>query len=172
MGMSVGGYLAARALAFEHRVRAAVFFDGVYDFHDSVRRLLPKPAMDALDAGQPARCEAIVREVMRHNTNLRWAVPQGIWSFGASGIADFLKKTERYTMAGIAGQIECPCLVLEAEGDLFFADQPRQIFEALRAPKRLHRFTGQDGAENHCQSGALAQLHEVVFDWLDDTLRA
>jgi hypothetical protein len=34
--------------------------------------------------------------------------------------------------------------------------QPQQIYEALQVPKRLVRFTAEDVAETHCQSGALA----------------
>jgi hypothetical protein len=41
----------------------------------------------------------------------------------------------------------------------------------LQVPKQLIRFTVEDGAENHCQSGALAYKDEVVFNWLDETLK-
>ncbi|MFL6326832.1 MAG: alpha/beta hydrolase family protein [Nitrososphaeraceae archaeon] len=34
MGMSMGGYLAARAAAFEHRLSACILNDGVYDGYD------------------------------------------------------------------------------------------------------------------------------------------
>ena len=74
-------------------------------------------------------------------------------------------------MVGIAGQIQCPCLVMEAEADMFLSGQPQQIYDALKAPKQLVKFTSEDGAENHCQSGALAHKDEVVFNWLDETLR-
>jgi len=171
MGMSMGGYLAARAAAFEHRVRAAVFFDGVYDLYASFRGLLPKEAVTALDAGDTVKCEEIIHKGMEINTSLRWAITQGIWSFGASSTADLLEKTKQATMEGVAEQIQCPCLVLEAEGDMFFVNQPKQLYDALQAPKTLFRFTSEDGAENHCQSGALAYLHEVVFNWLDETLK-
>jgi pimeloyl-ACP methyl ester carboxylesterase len=168
--MSLGGYLAARAAAFEHRFRAAVFFDGVYDLNEADRRLLPKEAVAALDAGDTVKCEEIIHKGMQNNTGLRWSIAQSLWSFGASNIADFLKKIERYTMVGIAGQIQCPCLVMEAEGDMFLPGQPQQIFDALKVPKQLVKFTSEDGAENHCQSGALAYKDEVVFNWLDETL--
>jgi len=171
MGMSMGGFLAARAAAFEHRIGAAIFFDGVYDLYGSMRGTLPKDAVAAFDAGDPRTCEQIIRKGMEHSTGLRWAITQGVWSFGASGIVDFIEKTKPATMAGIAGQIKCPCLVLEGERDIFFANQPQQIFDALRAPKTLFRFTSEDGAENHCQSGALSYLHEVVFNWLDEILK-
>jgi pimeloyl-ACP methyl ester carboxylesterase len=171
MGMSMGGFLAARAAAFEHRVRAAVFFDGVYDFNEGLRGLLPKEAVAALDAGDTAKCEEIIRKVMENTTGMRWAMAQGVWAFGVSGIADFITKVKPYSMDGIAGQIQCPCLVMEGEGDMFLPGQPQKIYDALQAPKQLVKFTSEDGAENHCQSGALAYKDEVVFNWLDEILK-
>src|ERR1700679_3009038 len=101
MGMSLGGYLAARAAAFEHRFRAAVFFDGVYDLNEADRRLLPKEAVAALDAGDTVKCEEIIHKGMQNNTGVRWSIAQSVWSFGASNIADFLKKIGLYSMVGI-----------------------------------------------------------------------
>jgi pimeloyl-ACP methyl ester carboxylesterase len=171
MGMSLGGYLAARTVAFEHRFRAAIFFDGLYDFGESLRAALPKEAIAALDAGEAVQGEEIIQKRMLNNTTLRWSMTQGVWSFGASSISDFLRRTKQFTMDGTAGQIQCPCLVLEAEEDIFFLNQPQKIYDALHVPKQLFRFTKGEGAENHCQSGALSYKDEVVFNWLDETLR-
>ena len=171
MGMSLGGYLAARAAAFEHRFRAAIFFDGVYDLHETIERMVPKAALAALNAGDTRTCDDIVQKAMENNTGMHWAMTQGIWSFATSNIAEFLTETKRYTMDGIAGQIQCPCLVMEAAEDMFFRGQPQQIYDALKAPKQLFQFSSEDGAENHCQSGALAYKDEVVFNWLDETLK-
>jgi hypothetical protein len=62
-------------------------------------------------------------------------------------------------------------MVMEAEGDIFFKGQPQKVFDELTVPKVLARFTAEDGAENHCQSGALAYKDEVVFNWIDDMLK-
>jgi hypothetical protein len=53
---------------------------------------------------------------------------------------------------------------------MFFKGQPKQIYDELNVPKQLTQFTSEDGAENHCQSGALAYKDEVVFNWLDKAL--
>lgn len=169
--MSLGGYFGARTVAFEHRFRAAIFFDGVYDFYRAMRNLLPKEAVSAYDAGELERFEEIVKKQMQTNTSLRWLMTQGAWTFQMPNYADFVEATKKYTMNGIAGQIQCSCLVMEAEGDMFFKGQPQQIYDELKAPKQLARFTSEDGAENHCQSGALAYKDEVVFNWLDETLK-
>jgi pimeloyl-ACP methyl ester carboxylesterase len=170
IGMSLGGYLAARAAAFEHRFQAAVFFDGVYDYHQSYMSLLPKDAVQALEVGENSRFEEIVNKLMQSSTVMRWAVTQGLWSFGVASLTEYMSAIKKMTMEGIAAQIKCPCLVMDAEGDLFFRGQPKEIFDALRVPKKLVKFTAEDGAENHCQSGALAFKDEVVFNWLDETL--
>ena len=168
--MSLGGYFGARTVAFEHRFRAAIFFDGVYDFYQTMRNLLPKEAVSAYDAGDLKSFEEIIKKQMQTNTSLRWNMTQGAWTFGVSSFADFVEATQKYTMKGIAGQIQCPCLVMEAEGDIFFKGQPQQIYDELKAPKKLVKFTSEDGAENHCQSGALSYKDEVVFNWLDETM--
>jgi pimeloyl-ACP methyl ester carboxylesterase len=170
IGMSLGGYFAARAVAFEHRFRAAVFYDGVYSLYDSFRGLLPQEAIAAYDSGDRARCERIVAERMANDTPLRWVATQGTWSMGASGIADLVDRSKAYTLAGITDRIRCPCLVMEAEADIFFKGQPQRVFDELQAPRTFARFTAVDGAENHCQSGALAYKDEVVFNWIAGTL--
>ena len=61
---------------------------------------------------------------------------------------------------------------MEAGANIFFRGQPQQIYDALHCQKHLLRFTAKDGAENHCQSGALADRDEVVSNWLDEALKA
>jgi hypothetical protein len=132
---------------------------------------LPKEAWAAFDAGNIAKGEEIITKMMVSNTQLRWTITQGVWSFGASSIWDFLQKTKLYSVADCAHQIQCPCLVLEAEGDQFFLNQPQKIYDALKVPKTLFKFTKEEGAENHCQSGALSYKDEIVFNWLDETMK-
>jgi dipeptidyl aminopeptidase/acylaminoacyl peptidase len=40
MGISMGGYLAARAAAFEHRIAACILDDGVYDTYENYMQKL------------------------------------------------------------------------------------------------------------------------------------
>jgi Esterase FrsA-like len=171
IAMSLGGYFGARTVAFEHRFRAAIFYDGVWSFYEALRHLLPKEAIAAFDAGDAAQLDEIIHKLMPKNTSLRWVVTQGLWSFGTSSLTEFVEKTKQYTVEGIVGQIQCPCLIMEADGDMFFKGQPQQVYDALQAPKQFVRFSSEDGAENHCQSGALAYKDQVVFDWLDETLK-
>lgn len=69
--MSLGGYFAARAAALEHRFRGAVFFDGVYDFHESLRALVLKEAIAAYEAGNFAHASRSSRR--KWSRTLRFA---------------------------------------------------------------------------------------------------
>ena len=170
--MSLGGYFAARAVAFEHRFKAAVFFGGVYDLYGAFKNMLPAKSIEAYEAGDFATCEKVTAAAMEKVTAIKWAVMQGIWSFGATDLIDFMDKAKLITLESVAHLIRCPCLVLDSENDQFFRGQPEQVHAALISPKTLFRFTQEDGAENHCQSGALGYKDEVVFNWLDDILRS
>ncbi len=157
IGTSLGGYLAARAAAFEHRIAACVLHDGLYDFHAAIAS-----AAGAMPGG--------LQSLMAHSTQARWAVRNGMWTFGLSSPGDLAKATEPYTMAGIAGQITCPTLVLEAENDQFFAGQPQQLYDELTCPKELIVFREDEGGGEHCHEGAIALFHQHTFDWLDTVL--
>jgi alpha-beta hydrolase superfamily lysophospholipase len=71
LGMSLGGYLAARAVAFEHRFRAAICYDWVYNNYLAFTAPMPKDALAALDAGDTEKCDEILRAAMRKNTHMR-----------------------------------------------------------------------------------------------------
>jgi hypothetical protein len=60
---------------------------------------------------------------------------------------------------------------MEAGEDQFFREKPQLVFDPLQSPNTFAPFTDEDGAEKHCLAGALAYKDEVVFNWLDDTLR-
>ncbi|MEV0400075.1 alpha/beta fold hydrolase [Actinoallomurus sp. NPDC050550] len=160
IGMSLGGYLAARAAAFEHRIAACVLYDGVYDFH----------AVIAATAGRAASMPGGLEALMAQNTMVRWVVRNGLWTFGVSSFDEMVKATEAYNMAGIADRITCPTLVLEAENDQFFKGQPQRLFDELTCQKELIAFREDEGAGEHCHEGAMFLFHQRTFDRLDTVL--
>ena len=58
----------------------------------------------------------------------------------------------------------------EAEGDLWYPGQARQLFDALTCDKTFLLFTADEGAEDHCQVGSPLLSAQRMFDWLDETL--
>lgn len=173
MGMSMGGFLAPRAAAVEHRIAALIAYDGVYSLPDTWDRLLPAPLRALMEQGTlvgDAQANAALTAATATDTQLRWSLLNGMWTFGLTTPVELVRAAEPYTMAGIADRITCPTLVLDAEDDQFFSGQATALRDALTAPTTYHLFREADGAGEHCQDGAMTTLHRVVFDWLDATL--
>jgi pimeloyl-ACP methyl ester carboxylesterase len=51
MGISMGGYLAARAAAYEPRLAACILYNGVYDGYEALSSSLPKSLLLAVEEG-------------------------------------------------------------------------------------------------------------------------
>ena len=164
LGMSMGGYLAPRAAAFEHRIAACIAYDGVFNFAAA----LPGPHLDATQ--RVAALDNLMAHRAEAPTQLRWAVSNALWTMGMATGQEFLDEFSKYDLTHVADQIACPTLVCEAESDQFFSGQPRMLYEALDCPKTFVTFTAAEGAEEHCHVGALTLFHQRMFDWLDDTL--
>jgi len=172
-GASMGGYLAARAAAFEPRVDALIAMDGVYDLGEISLAHIPAPPDEAkwmLWADSMPELDAAIEAAMAADATTRWGVTHGMWAMGVDTPRQFLASYLDYTLAsGIAEQIRCPTLICEGEEDGFFAGQPQEIYDHLTCPKQLLHFSANEGAGAHCQSGAQRLAFARIFDWLDET---
>lgn len=168
MGTSFGGLLAARAAAFEHRLAGVVLHDTIFDGHESAWRILPPGVVDAALAGDDEAVEQALAGPMAANTGMRWFVRNGMWAFGAATYGELLRKTTGFTLRGVADQIRCPVLVLEAENDVTFRGEAQRLIEDLNCPYRHVLLTDDEGAGEHCHEGAMLAFHHYAFDWIDE----
>lgn len=166
MGISFGGYLAPRAVAFEKRIKACIANGGVYDFHMTAR-LTPEEEK-YLDTQEGAEdIDKAIYAKMKSDPSFRWVMANGMFTFHAKSPSDWLKMTRPYTMKDVAEKITCPILIVDSEGDKDMPGQARNLFEALNAPKDFMLFTKEEGAEEHCQMGAILISNARILDWLD-----
>jgi dienelactone hydrolase len=176
LGVSMGGLLAPRAAAFEHRLAACVALDGVYDLGLTVTESMPGTRAEAeavLRAASAPEVDAMIEQLMAVNPNVRWAATHGQYVMGVDSPRAFLASYLDYTLAdGIAEQITCPTLVCDAQEDIFFDGQPKLLFEHLTCEKTLLDFTTAEGAGAHCQAGAQRLAFGRIYDWLDNVLVA
>lgn len=175
MGISLGGYLAPRAAAFEKRIAALVANDGVYDYgianlggNVSPEQL---PVIESMiRAPEAPELDAKLEEEKKSSPVADWALTHGMFVTGTKSPREYIAATLEYHLRnGIAEQISCPTLVLEAEDDLFFKGQPQALFNHLTCPKTFIRFNGEEGAGAHCQVGAHRMAFARIYDWLDET---
>ncbi|MFE9411381.1 alpha/beta hydrolase family protein [Streptomyces sp. NPDC006704] len=176
LGISMGGVLAPRAAAFEHRLAALVAVDGLYDLGETSVRNIPGTREEAerlLRARSAPELDAAMARLMATDPIARWAINHGMYVMGVDTPRAFNASYLDYTLAGgIAEQIQCPTLVCDAEEDMFFKGQPEQLYAHLTCPKTLMVFTAEEGAGAHCHPGAMRLSQARIYDWLDTTLRA
>jgi dienelactone hydrolase len=175
MGISLGGYLAPRAAAFEHRLAALIANDGLYDFAAAFRTAVPADKWDQFETALTAESAPVVDHMleaqMKASPTARWSFSHGMWATGAKSPRAFIAKALDYNLkGGVAEAIQCPTLVCDAESDLFFKGQPQELYDHLTCRKTLVRFTAEEGAGAHCQVGASRLAFARMFDWLDETL--
>jgi alpha-beta hydrolase superfamily lysophospholipase len=171
-GISFGGYLAPRAAAFEPRIKALIVNGGVYDFHAVImkntkgvpERMLDDPAMAKV-------FDRVAYGMMKKDPAARWAMANGMFTFGARTPSEWLRMTRSYHMKDAVGKIRCPVLVVDSEKDADMPGQSKQFFNALTSPKTFLMFTAEDAAEDHCQVGAGVLSNEKILDWLDETMK-
>ncbi|MFJ4923726.1 alpha/beta hydrolase family protein [Streptomyces sp. NPDC088725] len=168
-GYSLGGFLVARAAAHEHRAAALVLDGGMYSYHDAnLRAVPPYLATWALD-GRDDLAEPVTATLSAHNTSLRWAIRNGVWTFGAHSVADYLRQTRDYTLDGVVQNITTPALIFSPENDAFFRGEPERLHRALTGPSTLIAMPASEGGGEHCSYGARGTLHQHMFDWLGHT---
>jgi len=169
MGISFGGYLAPRAAAFEKRIKACIANGGVYDFHMAAR--LPPEEEKYLDTQKGAEeIDKVIYAKMKTDPSFRWVMANGMFTFHAKSPSEWLKMTRPYTMKDVAEKISCPILIVDSEEDKDMPGQARMLFEALKSPKDFMLFTKEQGAEEHCQMGAILISNARILDWLDDIM--
>jgi pimeloyl-ACP methyl ester carboxylesterase len=153
VGMSMGGYFAPRAAAFEPRVDGVVSFDVCYDFHDVTQRVVALER-DPATAGSSVAAGFI--------TNSKW-------TWGVQTLDEIIERSSAYSLADVAGRISCDVLVMtgtEDEGIPF--TQLEAYVTALTGARSVEKaiYDRASGGAEHCQEGASTLWHETFFDWL------
>lgn len=173
MGRSLAGYLAPRGAAREHRLAALVCDPGQFEFISRIRKLLgpasngnPDALWSRIAAADPATDAQLQK--LTDNPAMRDMLAPRMVTLGATSIGDFMRKQAAFTLGGYVGQITCPTLVVDCEGD--FASQSDMLFAALTCEKKLIRLSAASGAGGHC--GGLGQQvwAAAVFPWIGATV--
>lgn len=140
---SLGGYYAARAVAFEKRFAACVCYGAIFDYG----------------------------EIWAERPNDHEFASLLMWILGVDNMAAAREKLTHYNLRQVAPLIECPTLILQGENDQQVSiSHAYRTYEALRCPKKLKIFTKEDGGDQHCQQDNLGVMREEVFGWLTLTL--
>ena len=153
-GMSMGGYLAPRAAAFEERIDGVVAYDVCFDLHESAARMFGGVKQNPLALENPG---------------VSWAYNNALWTMGTTNSEDTLEAFSRYKLAPIADRIRQDVLILAGTEDHFIpfhqvTDFEKSLVNARSVTTRI--FDRPSGGGEHCQCGTTSLVHAAVFDWL------
>jgi alpha-beta hydrolase superfamily lysophospholipase len=165
-GWSLGGYLALRAASGEPRLTACIADPGLFS--------ILTPEMVAGYTGRLAAAatpgsslEAGLEGLSRLSPGLHWKlVRRGFWVHGVNSISGYLAAAEQFTLEGRTASIRCPTLLTMAEDDKLASGAPA-LLDRLTCPKALLRFTGAEGAGDHCEMRNRSLLALRMLAWLD-----
>lgn len=151
-GISLGGYYAPRAAAFEKRLKCCFTWGALYDFGGLISKALVgrggEPSVPGLEA---------------HTK----------WVFGKETIEEAIAVAKQLTLEGVVEKITCPLLIVHGENDrqvpLWHAE--KTIEEAVNSPNRkLKVFTLAEGGAEHCQADNRSLAVDCIADWVAEVL--
>lgn len=173
VGQSFGGYLTARAAAYEHRLAAVVPDPGVVNAFSNWRRNLPPELLKLLAAGRRAEFNGYWDEIPSHlKPNARAGFAKRAEIYGQVDGYEKMKLAQKFVLSRAdANRISCPVGILSAQREQFWPGQARTLHKWLGKQSTLLEFTIAEGAELHCEPMAPQRRNERVFDWLETHAR-
>ena len=150
MAISLGGYYAPRAAAFEQRFAACIAWGAQWDYWQ-----IWKNRFDKLDSGA--------------NPSLSVPWQHLLWIFNVKTRDEAMKKLEGFRLDGVVQKITCPFLMVHGEGDeqipLAVA---QQCFNAVGSKNKTFKlFTREEGGYHHCQIDNASIGVAAMWDWLE-----
>ncbi len=153
VALSLGGYYAPRAAAFEKRFACCVAWGAIYDF----------------GAAFAARVDGV------NEPSVPGFVDHAMWVFGKKTPEEARAVAERFTLEGVVDKITCPFLIVHGENDrqipLWHAE--KTYAGAVNSPDReLKVFTLSEGGAEHCGADNGHLVVDYITDWVAEKLGA
>lgn len=175
IGISLGGYLAARAAAYEDRIKRVVLYDLIYDFYGALLEKTPeelkKLINNLMEVPDSPKWKSI-EELMKANPFSLWLFQQGRHVFGnITTLYDYYKCIKNYNIIALSPLIRQDVLILAGAEDIYtvyFEKQMKALTNAKSVSGRI--FTKEENASHHCQVGNVQLALDYILVWVDSKL--
>jgi dipeptidyl aminopeptidase/acylaminoacyl peptidase len=154
MAISLGGYYAPRAAAFEQRYACCLAWGAQWDYQ--------KIWSDRFD-----------RLAHADTPSLSVAAQHISWVLNVKSQDEALKRLEPFKLDGVVQKITCPFLMLHGEGDEQIPlSEAQKCFDAVGSKnKTMKIFTREEGGYHHCQIDNQSICSAYMWDWLEKILQ-
>ncbi len=142
-GSSLGGYYAARAGCYEHRLAAVISHGAIWSIGD-----------------------------FWHHIDESHGLASHIkWVFGVGSIAAAKDRFTAFTLEGHLAQMQCPYLIVHGGFDVLSVDQAHKVYEDAKTHAvsvTLKLLSEEETGAEHCQHDNPTIGQEYMADWLVD----
>ena len=172
IGISLGGYLALRASAYEGRIKRVVAFDLCYDLYGVMLHKQPLVARIILHSLMKMRAKRIINRlysrIIEKNKLFDWYLHHGLLITGKRTFYDFVRFTQELTTKKISHQVKQDVLILAGEKDTHSIYYKRQLNSLTKAKSVTGRlFTDAESAAQHCQVGNVPLVMSEILKWIE-----
>jgi len=150
-GISLGGYYAPRAVAFEPRFAAGAVWGANHDWAEVQQKRLRREGENP---------------VPHYWSHVHWV-------FGATDMDDFLEKAKGMTLDGVMERITVPFLVTHgAEDRQISLEYAHRSYDQLTnaASRELKIFTPREGGVEHVGADNMSFGRDFIADWFAEQL--
>ena len=142
-GSSLGGYYAARAGCYEHRLAACISHGAIWSVTDLW--------------GSATEEHGLAEHIK--------------WVFGARSMKEAMVKAGDFTLEGHLEHMKCPYLVLHGGHDVLTVSQARKVYDYGKdkgVDVTLRLVAEEETGAEHCQHDNPTIGQELMADWLAD----
>jgi dienelactone hydrolase len=140
-GSSLGGYYAARAGCYEHRLAACIAHGAIWAITDLW--------------GEASEDHGLSEHIK--------------WVFGCNSMKESMKKAKDFTLDGHLDHMQCPFLVMHGGHDVLTVSQAQKVYDYGKAKGKdvtLRLLNEEETGAEHCQHDNPTIGQEILGDWL------
>ena len=174
IGISLGGYLAPRAAAFDKRITKVVAWSVFPCFQDILVSMQPANVQKAFHILMKLHARPLLNLVFgkkaKKSPIIDWGIKHGCYAYEAKDAYSYAKKLKLYDLAPVADKITQDMLILGANGDHFidYTLIGREINMLKNVRSLTFRlFTDKEDAQNHCNVGNGQLTIDVICEWIE-----
>jgi pimeloyl-ACP methyl ester carboxylesterase len=160
IGLSLGGYLAPRAAAFDSRIKRVVSWGSMQKFAECSKKAMGERKgtliFRFIKMGFRSLINAMVKKAASQDMGTEWGLSHGLHTSGQKDAFDFFKWLLNFDLEPVAHLIEQDALLIQGTHDhLVDVEQLYQQFRSLVNARSVttRLATEKEEAAQHCQIG-------------------
>lgn len=173
IGISLGGYLAPRAAAFDKRIKKVVAWSVFPCFLDVIMGQLNKKTQRLFKIAMKLHLKPVINKAFKKRAKkdpiIDWGLKHGCYAYEANCAYEYALKLKQYDILPIADKIDQDMLIVGASNDHFIDYHLiNKEIDMLTNTKSLtfRLFTEKEEADNHCNVGNGKIVLDFITDWI------